>query len=85
MPRELSCPCWRITPVRRGAPARPRLALFLLSQQLEISGAVIEGRWLDSMEALQLWTAWEWQPSAPEQSWPRDLPEVPRIPPAPDW
>jgi hypothetical protein len=46
--------------------------LFLLSQQLEISGAAVEGQMLGQVEALALWQAHAWQPASVGQPWPVD-------------
>lgn len=44
--------------------------MFLLGQQLEISGVVLEGKLLDQQQALQLWRQWSWEPACEGQPWP---------------
>ncbi|MFN9113052.1 MAG: hypothetical protein ACK5XN_23535 [Bacteroidota bacterium] len=54
------------------AISREKRALFLLDRMLRISGVVLEGRLLDQQQALALWQAHAWQPSAVGQPWPVD-------------
>ena len=74
---DLPCPCWRQGTRRiwgRGsAPGPTRTVLFLLSQpELQIAGAVVQGRVLPAAEAQQLWQAHAWQPASVGQPWPVD-------------
>ena len=68
---EVPIPCWRPGPRRPNqAEFRPgkRYALFIFRRaSSEVCGAVVAGRQLPVVEAQQLWSAHQWQPSAEGQ------------------